>query len=103
MNLAAIERVKAIVAELQKRGARPEWEREMASAIPDETVAELVRDHRIPPQDRPRGPAAQTIEPTRPTGGGGFVSYSANPPGWNHIDRLLAAEDAAWRRNRGVK
>ena len=98
----AITKALALIAELRKpRG--PEWERDAAAAIGDDMVQQLVRDHRIPPQDRPRGPASQTIEPRRPGGGGHFVPYASNPPGWNHIDRLLAADDAAWRRNRGVK
>ena len=82
------------------RGVASRAGREMAKTVPTALVRDVVGDSRIASPNQPGG-----MPEARPIRGGGMNVVAAqplpsNPPGWNHIDRLLDADDAKWRAER---
>lgn len=70
---------------------------EMVKAVPDRAVADVVGDHR-------RGVADKAPEPRTVPSANGWVEarpLPAAPSGYQHIERMMDAADAAERRRRG--
>ena len=67
---------------------------EMARAVDTKVIQDIVRDNRAPPTPPPSSPTP---------GGNGWVDplpLAATPPGYQHIERMMDAEDANWRAQR---
>jgi hypothetical protein len=103
--------LKALV-ELQRNpnglGARPDYRRDMVAAVPDNLLANIVRDSRVPPTDG-QGPGTKVTVASAGrvvTGndGAGWTNSPKvddwKPPGLAIMDRMMDQQDAIDRADR---
>src|SRR5262249_16906232 len=91
------KRQAALAAEAKRAGI-PEWQAEMARAVPNDLIAGIVNDNRSPP-----GPSSIAGKPTTSAEKGtGWLKGTPiePPPGVEILDRVMDVQDALDRRER---
>jgi hypothetical protein len=77
----------------------PEWQRDMARAVPGSMIREIVAENRVSPQARGRSPLVHEDGEARPNVAVS-VPYPTSPPGYDHISRMMDEQDRLDRQDR---
>jgi hypothetical protein len=92
MSVEDAKRQQAIANEARRRGI-PEWQLEMANAVGDDLLRDLVADSKRNSQPSSIAAKPKVEEPPRGSWGTGSVPLS-QPPGVDLIDRMVKVQDA---------
>jgi len=94
IDAALLADLRRLVNTLLLQERLPEWQRDLAAAVPDKAVKDLVNDFR-------RGPPPAGEEVQRGTGWTEPPKVDQwKPPGLEHMDRMMDAQDAIDRAAR---
>ena len=112
IDAALLADLRRLVNTLLLQERLPEWQRDLAAAVPDKAVKDLVNDFRRgPPPAGPTLPAVKVMGAGRVVTAGEEVQRGTGwteppkvdqwkPPGLEHMDRMMDQQDAIDRAAR---